>query len=238
MKQQPDAVGCMPPDSGRQRPSGATPIRATTSSCVALDARGTDPVLARPRLAFCVRASSWIGPTTRNRAAARGDAPLLLNADSDDVPTEAALDALAPAFAERTVGLVFGDWLERWPDREPWTPVPRFRPGRLEPGTLSEIWGAKRWVPLHLACAMWRTDAVLAAGGWSATVGGSDIGLMLGVDGRWASVYVPQRTFTYYHHAAQATASRDWQAQFARDTEFLERRRRALHAVRRTGRPG
>jgi Glycosyl transferase family 2 len=169
---------------------------------------------------------------TRNRALARATAPLLLNADSDDVPTVAALRALTPVFEDPAVGLAFGNWIERWPDREPWTPSARFAPGRQEPGTLSQIWGAERWVPLHLAGAMWRTDAVLAAGGWSATVGGSDIGLLLGVDAAWASVYVPVTTFTYCHHARQVTASRDWQAQFDRDMRFLERRRRALDAIR------
>jgi cellulose synthase/poly-beta-1,6-N-acetylglucosamine synthase-like glycosyltransferase len=169
---------------------------------------------------------------TRNRAVARAAAPLLLNADSDDVPTVAALDGLGPAFDDPSVGLAFGDWIERWPDREPWTPSVRFDPGRLDPGTLSRVWAAERWVPLHLAGAMWRTDAVLAAGGWSATVGGSDIGLMLGVDASWASVYVPLTTFTYYHHARQVTASLEWRAQFERDMRFLERRWRALDAIR------
>jgi hypothetical protein len=169
---------------------------------------------------------------TRNRALARASAPLLLNADSDDVPTAAALDRLAPAFADPSVGLGFGDWIEHWPDREPWIPTPRFPPGRLEAGTLSRIWSVERWVPLHLAGAMWRTDAVLAAGGWSATVGGSDIGLMLGIDASWASVYVPVMTFTYYHRPGQVTASREWQSQFERDMKFLERRQRALAAVR------
>jgi hypothetical protein len=169
--------------------------------------------------------------TTRNRALARATAPLLLNADSDDVPTVAALGGLMPVFADPTVGLAFGDWIEQWPDREPWTPSARFAPGRQEPGTLSRVWGAERWVPLHLAGAMWRTDAVLAAGGWSATVGGSDIGLMLGVDAAWASVYVPVTTFTYHHHARQVTASRDWQSQFDRDMRFLERRQRALDLI-------
>jgi hypothetical protein len=169
---------------------------------------------------------------TRNRALARATAPLLLNADSDDVPTRAALDALTPVFEDPTVGLAFGDWIEQWPDREPWTPSARFAPGRQRPGSLSRIWGAERWVPLHLAGAMWRTDAVLAAGGWSATVGGSDIGLMLGVDASWASVYVPHTTFAYHHHARQVTASSDWQSQFDRDIRFLERRRRALESIR------
>ena len=86
-------------------------------------------------------------------------------------------------------------------------------------------------MPLHLAGAMWRTDAVLAAGGSSATVGGSDIGLMLGVDAAWSSVYVPVLTFTYYHHANQVTASSDWQLQFARDMRFLERRHDALEVI-------
>lgn len=49
----------------------------------------------------------------------------------------------------------------------------RFAPGRVAPGTLSRIWGEERWVPMHLAGAMWRTDASLAAGGWTATVGGT-----------------------------------------------------------------
>ena len=168
---------------------------------------------------------------TRNRALARSTAPLMLNADSDDVPTPAAIDALAPAFEDPTVGVAFGDWIEHWLDRDPWTPEPRFAPGRLLPGTLSAIWGEERWVPLHLAGAMWRTDAVLAAGGWTATVGGSDIGLMLGVDAVWASVYVPVMTFTYHHHATQATASGDWQSQFDRDVRFLERRRQALERL-------
>ncbi|MBV8956578.1 MAG: glycosyltransferase [Solirubrobacterales bacterium] len=172
--------------------------------------------------------------TTRNRALARAAAPLLLNADSDDVPTVAALDGLAPAFQDASVGLAFGDWIELWPDRAPWTPEVRFAPGRLEPGALSRIWSVERWVPLHLAGAMWRTDAVLAAGGWSATVGGSDIGLMLGVDVRWASVYVPVTTFTYHHHARQVTASHDWQSQFDRDMRFLARRQRALAAFKRS----
>ncbi|MFZ0092005.1 MAG: hypothetical protein WAL63_21080 [Solirubrobacteraceae bacterium] len=168
---------------------------------------------------------------TRNRALARSAAPLLLNADSDDIPTVAALDDLSSVFTDATVGLAFGDWVEHWPDRDAWTPAARFAPGRLAPRTLSRIWSAERWVPLHLAGAMWRTEAVLAAGGWSAIVGGSDIGLMLGVDATWASVYVPVTTFTYYHHAHQVTASRDWQTQFHRDMRFLARRQHALDAL-------
>ncbi len=191
-----------------------------------------DPVRGDPRVAIEANGRKLGIAATRNRALARATAALVLNADSDDVPTTAALAGLAPAFEDPTVGLAFGDWIERWPDRPPWTPPTRFTPGRLKPGTLSEIWGAERWVPLHLAGAMWRTDAVLAAGGWSATVGGSDIGLMLGVDAAWASVYVPVGTFTYHHHARQVTASRDWQFQFDRDMRFLERRCRALAAAR------
>ncbi len=172
---------------------------------------------------------------TRNRALARARGPLLLNVDSDDLPRGAALSALTPEFADPSLGLAFGDWVEHWPDREPWTSSVRFAPGRVAPGTLSRIWGEERWVPMHLAGAMWRTDAVLAAGGWTATVGGCDIGLMLGVDAAWASAYVPVTTFDYFHHHEQVTASRAWQAQFELDMRFLERRRRAL-AVLRSGR--
>jgi hypothetical protein len=57
---------------------------------------------------------------------------------------------------------------------------------------------------------------------------------MLGVDAAWASVYVPVLTFTYYHHASQVTASSDWQLQFARDMQFLERRQRALEVIERS----
>lgn len=174
---------------------------------------------------------------TRNRALARAAAPLLLNVDGDDLPTGQALTALAPAFDDPEVGLAFGDWVEEWPDRKPWTSPARFGPGRIDPGTLSSIWAQERWVPLHLAGAMWRTDAVLAAGGWTATVGGSDIGLMLGVDAVWASAYVPVTTFTYHHHSEQATASPGFQSQFDLDKRFLERRRRALEAARRAHRP-
>jgi glycosyltransferase involved in cell wall biosynthesis len=169
--------------------------------------------------------------TTRNRALSRARAPLLLNVDSDDIPTPAALTELPRAFEDPSIGLAFGDWVECWPDRDPWTPAPRFEPGRLEPATLSRIWAAERWVPLHLAGAMWRTDAVLAAGGWSATVGGADIGLLLGVDARWASFYVAVATFTYHHHADQVTASDAYRAQFELDMRFLKRRQQALERL-------
>jgi cellulose synthase/poly-beta-1,6-N-acetylglucosamine synthase-like glycosyltransferase len=165
---------------------------------------------------------------TRNRALSRSAAPLLLNVDSDDVPTTAALAELPQSFEDPGVGLAFGDWVEHWPDRDPWTPEVRFAPGRLAPGTLSRIWAAERWVPLHLAGAMWRTDAVLAAGGWSATLGGADIGLLLGVDADWASYYVPVTTFIYHHHGDQVTASEEYQSQFDFDLRFLERRQQAL----------
>ncbi len=203
--------------------------------------RGTElpaEVLADPRTRV-ERNGRQLGiATTRNRALSRAAAPLLLNVDSDDVPTTAALAQLAPAFEDRSVGLAFGDWVEHWPDRESWTPNVRFDPGRLEPGTLSGIWGVERWVPLHLAGAMWRTDAVLAAGGWSATVGGADIGLLLGVDAGWASVYVPVTTFTYHHHGEQVTASDEYRAQFELDMRFLERRQQALDRLSRRSRTG
>ena len=169
---------------------------------------------------------------TRNRALGRARGRLLLNADADDVPEPAALTALPVAFTDPTVGLAFGDWVEHWPDREPWSSPRRFAPGRLAPGRLSAIWALERWVPMHLAGAMWRTDAVLAAGGWTATVGGSDIGLLIGVDARWASVYVPELTFTYHHHSAQVTASTTWQRQFDIDLRFLRRRHAVLAADR------
>jgi hypothetical protein len=197
--------------------------------------RGTSPpeaVLADPRTRL-ERNGRQLGiAATRNRALSRAAAPLLLNVDSDDVPTGAALTDLPPAFADPAVGLAFGDWVEHWPDRDPWTPTVRFDPGRLKPGTLSSIWAAERWVPLHLAGAMWRTDAVLAAGGWTATVGGADIGLLLGVDAAWASCYVPATTFIYHHHGGQVTASDEWRAQFELDLRFLERRQQALERVR------
>jgi glycosyltransferase involved in cell wall biosynthesis len=165
---------------------------------------------------------------TRNRALARADAPLVLNADSDDVPVPGAIERLAIAFEDPSVGLAFGDWIEHWPDRDQWIPTPRFTPGWLAPGTLSRIWYDEHWVPFHLAGAMWRTDAVLAAGGWSALLGGSDIGLLLGVDSVWASAYVPGATFIYHHHASQATASDAWRVQFEQDMHFLRRRYEAL----------
>jgi len=82
---------------------------------------------------------------TRNRALARARGPLLLNVDSDDLPREAAFSALAPVFADPSLGLAFGDWVEHWPDRAPWTSSVRFAPGRVAPGTLSRIWGEERW---------------------------------------------------------------------------------------------
>jgi hypothetical protein len=186
-------------------------------------------LLDDPRIAVEANGRRLGIAATRNRSLARSHSPFVLNADSDDVPIAGAVDRLMPAFADSTVGLAFGDWIEHWPDREPWTPTPRFAAGRQPPGTLGRIWFGEQWVPLHLAGVVWRADAVLAAGGWSALLGGSDIGLLLGVDAIWASVYIPGLTFRYFHHPEQATASRAWQDQFARDTRFLQRRYQALH---------
>lgn len=170
---------------------------------------------------------------SRNRALARAAAPLLLNADSDDVPVPGALDRLAAAFADPEVGLSFGDWLEHWPDGGQHRPPVRFAPGRVEPRTLAGIWADERWVPMHLAGAMWRTTAVLAAGGWTALAGGSDIGLLLGVDTTWASHYTPGDTFAYHHHADQVTASGPWKARFEQDDMAL-----LLARARALGYPG
>jgi glycosyltransferase involved in cell wall biosynthesis len=186
-------------------------------------------VIADPRVLVEANGGRLGIAGTRNRALARSHAAVLLNADSDDVPAPGALERLTSAFADPTVGLAFGDWIEHWPDREPWVSSTRFTPGRPPPGTLAGIWYREQWVPLHLAGAMWRTDAVLAAGGWSALLGGSDIGLLLGVDAAWASVYLRGATFTYHHHPSQATASHAWQTQFAHDVRFLKRRYEALH---------
>jgi glycosyltransferase involved in cell wall biosynthesis len=201
--------------------AGELPIMLVTDPRVRIEANGQRVGIA----------------ATRNRALARAEAPLVLNADSDDVPVPGAIDRLAIAFEDPSVGLAFGDWIEHWPDRDPWIPTPRFTPGWLAPGTLGRIWYDERWVPFHLAGAMWRTGAVLAAGGWSALPGGSDIGLLLGVDSVWAGAYVPGATFIYHHHASQTTASDAWRVQFEQDMHFLRRRYEALRD-RTPDRPG
>lgn len=169
---------------------------------------------------------------TRNRALARTRAPLLLNADSDDVPVAGFLDRLATAFDDPEVGLSFGAHEEHWPDGGVHRPDIRFAPGRLAPGTIAAIWRDEEWVPMHLAGAMWRTSAVVAAGGWMALAGGSDIGLLLGVDAGWASHYTPGIAFRHIHHGDQATASRAFQETFrTADLELLRARARALHGA-------
>ncbi len=165
---------------------------------------------------------------TRNRALARARSPLLLNADSDDVPVPGALDRLIVAFGDDRVGLAFGDWVEHWPDGGRWQPIARFAPGPHPRGAIATIWAAERWVPLHLAGAMWRTTAVLAAGGWTALAGGSDIGLMLGVDAVWGSFYVAGPTFVYHHHEHQVTAGQRWRELFDQDMDLLAARAEAL----------
>lgn len=187
-----------------------------------------DAVRADERVRIEVNGQQLGIAVSRNRALARAAGSLLLNADSDDVPVPGALDQIALAFDDPSVGLAFGDWVEHWPDGRVWRPEARFAPGRQEPGAIGSIWAAERWVPMHLAGAMWRADAVRAAGGWTALVGGSDIGLMLGVDARWASHYTATPTFTYHHHQHQTTAAARWHDLFDHDLQFLAARARAL----------
>lgn len=195
---------------------------------------GADPgipvvVADDPRVRVSANGEQLGAALTRNRALARVDAPLLLNADSDDVPVPGALDRLAAALDEvPDAGLAFGDWVEHWPDGGRWTPDLRFTAGRVAPGTIAGIWLEEGWMPMHLAGALWRTEAVLAAGGWMAVTGAADVGLLLAVDAGWASVYVPGATFAYHHHGAQSTAAARWHELFDLDRRLLERRARAL----------
>lgn len=92
---------------------------------------------------------------------------------------EGALDALHEPFADPRVGLSFGGWVEHRPDGKDLAPSDPVRDGPSRTRTLGRIWEDERWMPIHLAGAMTRTSAVLAEGGSSTLVGGSDIGLML-----------------------------------------------------------
>ena len=203
--------------------------------------RGTElpaEVLADPRTRV-ERNGRQLGiATTRNRALSRAAAPLLLNVDSDDVPTGARCPSCRPRSMTRRSGSRSATGSSTGP-----TAIRGLRkcasiPVGWSPARCRASGRRSGWVPLHLAGAMWRTDAVLAAGGWSATVGGADIGLLLGVDAGWASVYVPVTTFTYHHHGEQVTASDEYRAQFELDMRFLERRQQALDRLSRRSRTG
>lgn len=204
---------------------------------IQVDGPQAPPVPDDPRIRVAVNGRPLGIALTRNRALARVRAPLILNADSDDVPVPGALDVLARAFDDPEVGMAFGDWVEVWPDGTTWTPEITFEPGVVAAGAITAAYDADGWMPMHLAGAMWRTDAVLAAGGWTAISGGADIGLMLGVDAQWASHYTATPTFTYHHHADQATAAQEWHALFELDRELLRRRSAALRRTPPATRP-
>jgi glycosyltransferase involved in cell wall biosynthesis len=143
------------------------------------------------------------GPAvTRNVALGRGRAPLVQNADADDVLERQALEALSAGLAAHpSAGFAVGHARDLRRDGRLVShelPVP---PGLLERGTLLRTW--RNRLPVHPAGAMWRRQLLTGLGGWAALHGMEDTGALMAASAVADGVLVDVDTLRYRRHPGQ-----------------------------------
>jgi hypothetical protein len=148
----------------------------------------------------------WLGEAvTRNMALVRVDAPLLQTVDADDLLLPGALAAAAAALiVEPDLGLAFGRTLELTEDGRRRPAKNPYAPGRLGPAVLVRDWERRGGsCSIVVASAMWRTACVRAHGGWTGTVAGVDVLLLLAVASVHPARCVDCDTYVYRSHPHQ-----------------------------------
>jgi Glycosyl transferase family 2 len=165
------------------------------------------PVAIRADSRVSVEANGrWLGQAaTRNLALVRTSHRLLQTVDADDVLERGALAAGAEAMADNPdVAIVFGRTRNLHADGELVEGKNLYRPGRIEPGVLADDWVRRDGsCSIVVPSVMWRTGAVEAEGGWTASAAGEDVLLLLAVTTRCPALCLASFTYRYRQHAAQ-----------------------------------
>src|SRR5918912_1151656 len=79
-----------------------------------------------------------------------------------------------------------------------------YRPGRIAPGLLAQDWQRRGGsCSIVVPSAMWRTAAVEAQCGWTASAAGEDVLLLLAVTARHPALCLDAYTYRYRQHADQ-----------------------------------
>jgi glycosyltransferase involved in cell wall biosynthesis len=135
---------------------------------------------------------------------ARGEVIAVL--DGDDRLTPGALDrALGVLDRHPRVQWATSAALDVHPDGST-HPVAGPPPGLLPPGSLGTAWESEgHRLPAHPATLCARTDAVLAAGGWTALPASEDTGLLLALDALWPGWFIAEPGLLYRKWDGQLT---------------------------------
>jgi glycosyltransferase involved in cell wall biosynthesis len=148
----------------------------------------------------------WFGqPVTRNLALLRVRHPFLQTVDADDLLLPGALAAGSAALAaEPDLGLVFGQTWDLHADGTRVLGKNPYAPGRLDLGVLQRDWERRGGsCSIIVASAMWRTACIEAAGGWPASVAGTDVLLLLAVSDAHPARCLARDTYLYRSHPDQ-----------------------------------
>jgi glycosyltransferase involved in cell wall biosynthesis len=148
----------------------------------------------------------WLGQAvTRNLALVRTNHRLLQTVDADDLLEPGALAAGAGAMADNPdVAIVFGRTRNLLPSGELVEGKNLYRPGRIAPGALAGDWERRDGsCSIVVPSVMWRTAAVEAEGGWTASAAGEDVLLLLAVTTRHPALCLETYTYRYRQHADQ-----------------------------------
>ena len=154
---------------------------------------------------------------TRNLALARSEGTCIKNLDQDDV--------LAPGVMARDLDVLTKNPDIQWTTSKALDLLPDGStvgfdgdppPGRLEPGSVADLWRARHYrLPVHPTTICIRRDLATALGGWMAVPGSDDTGLLVS-----ASVVA-----TGYFHGEVGLLYRKWPGQESaqpRHTESVE----------------
>lgn len=197
-----------------------------------------EALVADRRVDVSANGSSMGTAITRNRALLRVNAPVVTSLDADDLIEPGALAALARALDDNPdAAFVWGGVVDFAPDgtselaRRP-SPYPL---GRVAPGTIETHWLETGGDGLFFSGIGWRTDVLLALGGWSALPGMEDTDLVLHAGHHYAGVRIADVVQRYRIHRDQTTLSEPYMRERERNRQWIWRR--ACARLRLSGRP-
>lgn len=171
--------------------------------------------------------------TTRNLALSRAQGDYVISLDGDDMLFPSALLSLALELnrqtscswvAGRTFYLRQDGTLDPFPER--------MKPGKIAPGRFADDWLVHRRPSVCSGAVMYRREAVLEAGGWIATRGSEDTGMLLAISDKCDGYFMESHTLMYRKWAGSVTASAEWRQQHVEDQAFIEQILAARRAAR------
>ena len=178
------------------------------------------------RISFCEGRPGGVA-ITRNLGLSRAKGSLVKNLDQDDVLTEGVLERDIAALADRSVGWSTSRVLDLLPDGstvgfdgDP--PV-----GRVEWPFVVDHWRAHDYrLPVHPATVCIRRDLAVDLGGWMASPGSNDTGLLVAASVVSSGCFIGEVGLLYRKWPGQVSASSGHNEPLERDLrmEFISER--------------